>query len=57
MNLALAIGSALLFAILLSIEPTIGNYWSKSEAAGSPDTWQHNVSPADRRDGGLLRLD
>ena len=28
MNLALAIGSALLFAFLLSIEPTIGNYWS-----------------------------
>lgn len=40
MNLALAIGSALLFAILLSIEPAIGNYWSKSEGATFPDTWQ-----------------
>lgn len=40
MNLALAIGSALLFAILLSIEPAIGNYWSKSEGATLPDTWQ-----------------
>jgi Zn-dependent protease len=40
MNLALAIGSALLFALLLSIEPTIGNYWSKSEDTSPPDTWQ-----------------
>ncbi|MEY4705310.1 MAG: hypothetical protein RL042_1515 [Nitrospirota bacterium] len=40
MNLALAIGSALLFAILLSIEPAIGNYWSKPEGAIFPDTWQ-----------------
>lgn len=41
MNLALAIGSALLFAILLSIEPTIGNYWSQSgENAAPPDTWR-----------------
>jgi Zn-dependent protease len=39
MNLALAIGSALLFALLLSIEPTIGNYWSKSEETPPPDTW------------------
>ena len=39
MNLALAIGSALLFAILLAIEPTIGDYWSKSGDTGSPDTW------------------
>ncbi len=39
MNLALAIGSALLFALLLVIEPTIGNYWSKSENTSSPDTW------------------
>jgi Zn-dependent protease len=39
MNLALAIGSALLFALLLSIEPTIGSYWSKSEDTSSPDTW------------------
>jgi Zn-dependent protease len=40
MNLALAIGSALLFALLLSIDPTIGNYWSKSEDTSPPDTWQ-----------------
>jgi len=40
MNLALAIGSALLFALLLSIEPTIGNYWSKSENTSPSDTWQ-----------------
>ncbi|MEO5954093.1 MAG: site-2 protease family protein [Nitrospiraceae bacterium] len=39
MNLVLAIGSALLFAILLSIEPTVGAYWSKSGETGSPDTW------------------
>jgi Zn-dependent protease len=39
MNLALAIGSALLFALLLSIDPTIGNYWSKSEDTPLPDTW------------------
>ena len=39
MNLALAIGSALLFALLLSIDPTIGNYWSKSEEIPPPDTW------------------
>jgi len=39
MNLALAVGSALLFALLLAIEPTIGNYWSKSENTSSPDTW------------------
>jgi Zn-dependent protease len=40
MNLALAIGSALLFALLLSIDPTIENYWSKSEDTNPPDTWQ-----------------
>jgi Zn-dependent protease len=40
MNLALAIGSALLFALLLSIEPTIGNYWSASENASPSDTWE-----------------
>ena len=38
MNLALAIGSALLFALLVSIDPTIGNYWSKSEETIPPDT-------------------
>jgi Zn-dependent protease len=40
MNLALAIGSAILFTILLSIDPTIGNYWSKSEPVGSAGTLQ-----------------
>jgi Zn-dependent protease len=39
MNLALAIGSALLFALLISIDPTIGSYWSKSEDTSPPDTW------------------
>ena len=39
MNLALAIGSALLFALLLSIDPTIESYWSKSEETPSSDTW------------------
>ncbi len=39
MNLALAIGSALLFALLLSIDPAIGNYWSKSQDSGPQDTW------------------
>jgi Zn-dependent protease len=40
MNLALAIVSALLFAILLSIEPTVGDYWSTSGETSSPDTWR-----------------
>jgi Zn-dependent protease len=40
MNFALAIGSAILFAFLLSIEPTIGSFWSKSENTSPPDTWQ-----------------
>jgi len=40
MNLALAIGSALLFALLLSIDPTIGSYWSKSEETPPSDTWR-----------------
>lgn len=39
MNLALAIGSALLFALLLSIDPAVGNYWSKSENTDPQDTW------------------
>ncbi len=39
MNLALAIGSALLFALLLSIDPTIDSYWSKSEETPPSDTW------------------
>ena len=38
MNLALAVGSAVLFALLLSIDPTIGSYWSKSEETPPPDT-------------------
>ena len=40
MNFALAIGSAILFALLLSIEPTIGSFWFKSEDTSPPDTWQ-----------------
>src|SRR5437868_3919261 len=40
MNLALAIGSAILFAILLSIDPSIGNYWSKSEPVSPAGTLQ-----------------
>jgi len=39
MNLALAIGSALLFALLLSIDPTIESYWSKSDVTPPSDTW------------------
>ena len=39
MNLALAVGSAFLFALLLSIDPTIESYWSKSEETPSSDTW------------------
>jgi Zn-dependent protease len=39
MNLALAIGSALLFALLVSIDPTIESYWSKSEKTQPSDTW------------------
>jgi Zn-dependent protease len=39
MNLALAVGSALLFALLLSIDPTIGSNSSKSEDTALPDTW------------------
>ena len=39
MNLALAIGSALLFALLVSIDPTIESYWSKSEKTLPSDTW------------------
>ena len=40
MNFALAIGSAILFALLLSIEPTIGSFWSKSKDTSPPNTWQ-----------------
>jgi Zn-dependent protease len=39
MNLALAIGSALLFALLVSIDPTIESYWSNSGKTQPPDTW------------------
>jgi Zn-dependent protease len=39
MNLVLAIGSALLYALLLSIDPTIGSYLSKPEETPPPDTW------------------
>lgn len=41
MNLALAVGSALLFALLLSIDPTIGGYWSESDEPMPADTWHH----------------
>jgi Zn-dependent protease len=40
MNLVLAIGSALLFAILLSIDPTIGNNSPNSEDTALSDTWR-----------------
>jgi Zn-dependent protease len=39
MNLVLAIGSALLFALLSSIDPTLGGYSSNSDDAIPPDTW------------------
>ena len=39
MNLALAVGSALLFALLLSIDPTIGGSQSTSEEASVSNTW------------------
>jgi Zn-dependent protease len=39
MNLALAVVSALLFALLLAIDPAIESYWSKSENTPPPDTW------------------
>lgn len=39
MNLVLAIGSALLFALLSSIDPTIVGYSPKSEDTSLPDTW------------------
>ena len=39
MNLALAVGSALLFALLVSVDSTIESYWSKSEEISPPDTW------------------
>jgi Zn-dependent protease len=39
MNLALAVGSAVLFALLLSIDPTIGSNSSKSEDTLPSDTW------------------
>jgi Zn-dependent protease len=42
MNLALAIGSALLFALLLSIDPTLGGALSKSEET-SPSNTLHQM--------------
>ena len=40
MNLALAVGSALLFALLVSIDPAIENYWSTHSEKTQPlDTW------------------
>jgi Zn-dependent protease len=40
MNLALAVGSALLFALILSIDPTIGGSQSTSEEASLSNTWR-----------------
>jgi Zn-dependent protease len=40
MNLALAIGSALLLALLLSIDSMMGEYWSTSGEGMPPDTWR-----------------
>jgi len=39
MNLALAIGSALLFALLISVDSTIESYWSRSEPTQPLDSW------------------
>lgn len=38
MNLLLAIGSAILFAVLLSIDPTIAGYWASSGDSNVPST-------------------
>lgn len=38
MNLLLAIGSAILFAVLLSIDPTIAGYWASSGDSNVPRT-------------------
>jgi Zn-dependent protease len=40
MNLALAIGSALLLALLLSIDSMLGEYWSTAGEGMPPDTWR-----------------
>jgi Zn-dependent protease len=40
MNLALAVGSALLLALLLSIDSMIGDYGSTSGESLPPDTWR-----------------
>jgi Zn-dependent protease len=40
MNLVLAVGSALLLALLLSIDSMISDYWSKSGESLPPDTWR-----------------
>ncbi len=40
MNLALAVISALLLALLLSIDSMISDYWSKSGESLPPDTWR-----------------
>ena len=40
MNLALAVGSALLLALLLSIDSMLSDYWSNSGESLSPDTWR-----------------
>ena len=40
MNLALAIGSALLFALILAIDSMLSDYWSNSGESLPPDTWR-----------------
>ena len=40
MNLALAVVSALLLALLLSIDSMMSDYWSTSGESLSPDTWR-----------------
>ena len=40
MNFALAVGSALLLALLLSIDSMLSDYWSNSGESLPPDTWR-----------------
>ena len=40
MNLALAVGSALLLALILSIDSMLSDYWSNSGESLPPDTWR-----------------
>src|SRR3989442_5488100 len=56
LNLALAIGSALLLALLFSIQPTIWDYLSQSEENPPPDTWHNKVLLPVALIAGLSRL-